>query len=64
MERLTLAWFQWMTRDGLISSWPGLLQALEVRFVPSQYEDPIGTLFKLTRGIVHDFVVKTVLLLF
>ncbi|KAL5180859.1 Golgi SNAP receptor complex member 1-2 [Glycine soja] len=49
ITQLTLAWFQWMTRDGLISSWPGLLQALEARFVPSQYEDPIGTLFKLTQ---------------
>ncbi|KAL5180860.1 Golgi SNAP receptor complex member 1-2 [Glycine soja] len=54
ITQLTLAWFQWMTRDGLISSWPGLLQALEARFVPSQYEDPIGTLFKLTQREIAE----------
>lgn len=50
MEGLALAWlFQWMTCNGQISSWSGLLQALEACFAPSQYEDPTGTLFKLTQ---------------
>ena len=40
MEGPTLAWFQWMMRNGQLTSWSGLLQALEVRFAPFQYEDP------------------------
>jgi len=29
MEGLALAWFQWLTRNGQISSWTSLLHALE-----------------------------------
>ena len=49
MEGGTLAWFQWMTSNGQFTSWPVFLQALQTRFAPSQYEDPIGTLCKLTQ---------------
>lgn len=35
MEGLALTWFQWMTTNGQISSWPGLLQALEAHFALS-----------------------------
>jgi len=47
MEGPTLCWFQWMSRNGLLSSWLAMLQALEACFTPSFYEDPHGTLFKL-----------------
>jgi len=30
-----LSWFQWMYRNGFITSWPALLQAIETRFAPS-----------------------------
>jgi len=49
MEGLALAWFQWLIRSGQVSSWIGLLHALEARFAPSQYEDPTGSLCKLTQ---------------
>lgn len=35
MEGPALAWFQWMTRNGQIASWSGLLQVLEARFALS-----------------------------
>lgn len=35
MEGLALTWFQWMTSNGQISSWPGLFQALEAHFALS-----------------------------
>ena len=48
MEGRALAWFQWMSSNEQFTSWPIFLQALQTRFAPSQYEDPTGTLFKLT----------------
>lgn len=57
MEGLALAWYQWMTRNQQISSWPDLLQALEARFASSHYEDPTRTLFKLTQcGSLNDYL--------
>ena len=49
MEGRALAWFQWMTSNGQLTSWPVFLQALQTCFAPSQYEDPTGALFKLTQ---------------
>ena len=49
MEGRALAWFQWMTSNGQLTSWPVFLQALQTRFAPSPYGDPIGALFKLTQ---------------
>ncbi|GAU39167.1 hypothetical protein TSUD_147890 [Trifolium subterraneum] len=42
-----LAWYQWLYRNGQIVSWPQFLQALELRFAPTAYDDPRGKLFKL-----------------
>ncbi|GAU45976.1 hypothetical protein TSUD_401160 [Trifolium subterraneum] len=47
MEGEALTWFQWLHSNGKLVSWPMLLHALELRFAPSQYEDPKGSLFKL-----------------
>jgi len=47
MERATLAWFQWMYDNNLISTWQNFLHALKVHFAPSHYEDLKGALFKL-----------------
>ncbi|XP_028223682.1 uncharacterized protein LOC114405278 [Glycine soja] len=49
MEGRALAWFQWMSSNGQFTSWPVFLQALQTRFSPSNYEDPSGSLFKLTQ---------------
>ncbi|KAH1195405.1 hypothetical protein GmHk_19G055935 [Glycine max] len=57
MEGPVLAWLQWMTCNGQLTSWSGLLQALEARFVPSTYEDPSRTLFKLMQhNSVNDYL--------
>ena len=48
MEGRALSWFQWMTDNDQFTSWPVFLQALQTHFAPSQYEDPIDALFKLT----------------
>jgi hypothetical protein len=42
-----LAWYQWMYRNGQIVFWHQFLQALELRFAPTAYDDPRGRLFKL-----------------
>ena len=34
MDSPALSWFQWMFKNGLITSWQSLLQALESRFAP------------------------------
>jgi len=57
MDSPALSWFQWMFRNGLITSWQSLLQALESRFAPSFYDDPKGALFKLTqRSSVNEYL--------
>ena len=57
MEGPALSWFQWLHRNNMIPSWQEFLQALEVRFAPSYYEDPRGSLFKLTqKGSVQDYL--------
>lgn len=57
MDGPALSWYQWMYRNGFITSWNGLLQALETRFAPSYYDDPRGALFKLNqRGSVNDYL--------
>lgn len=57
MDGPALSWFQWMFRNGFITSWPCLLQSLETRFAPSFYEDPKGTLFKPTqRGPTNEYL--------
>ena len=46
-----------MTSNDQFTSWPVFLQALQIRFVPFQYEDPTGSLFKLTqRGSVANYL--------
>jgi len=49
MEGTVLAWFQWMYRNGQLTSWPAFLHALHMRFSSSTYEDPTGMLCKLTQ---------------
>jgi len=47
MEGLTLCWYQWMSWNGFLTSWPAMLQALESRFTPSFYDGSHEALFKL-----------------
>lgn len=57
MEGQALAWFQYMTSNAQFTSWPAFLQALQTRFVPSQYDDLTSMLFKLTQtSTVADYL--------
>ena len=57
MDGQALSWFQWMNGNHQFTSWQGFLQALQTHFAPSQYEDPTGTLFKLTQhGMVAEYL--------
>jgi len=48
-----------MFRNGFITSWLALLQAIEARFAPSFYDDPRGTLFKLAqRSSVSEYLTE------
>lgn len=59
MDGPALAWYQWMTCNGQITSWSGLLQALEAGFASSHYEDPTGSLFKLAQqGSMNDYLTE------
>lgn len=57
MEGSALCCYQWMSRDGFLTSWSTMLQALESRFAPSYYDDPYGALFKIQqRGTVNEYL--------
>ena len=59
LDGVALNWFQWMFKNGFITSWSALLQAIETRFAPSFYDDPRGTLFKLVqRGSVTEYLTE------
>ncbi|GAU38235.1 hypothetical protein TSUD_145900 [Trifolium subterraneum] len=59
MDGPALGWFQWITRSGMIQSWPEFLMALETRFALSFYDDPRGALFKLTqRGTINQYLTE------
>ncbi|WVZ17266.1 hypothetical protein V8G54_010248 [Vigna mungo] len=49
LEGQALAWFQWMFKNELLSSWESFLRALELRFAPFKFDDPIADLCKLTQ---------------
>nr|KYP32088.1 hypothetical protein KK1_047303 [Cajanus cajan] len=38
-----------MFKNGLLTSWEAFLHALELRFAPSKFEDPIASICKLTQ---------------
>lgn len=54
-----LSWYQWMFRNGFITSWSRFLQALDSSFSPSFYDDPKGALFKLYQHrLVNDYLAE------
>jgi Retrotransposon gag protein len=49
-------WYQGLMEDTHISSWQEFTTALQHRFGPSEYEDPVGQLSRLTQiGFVLDY---------
>ena len=57
MEGPALCWYQWISRNGFLTSWQAMLQALESRFAPSYSADPYGALIKLQqRDTVNEYL--------
>nr|GEW31144.1 hypothetical protein [Tanacetum cinerariifolium] len=49
-------WFQWMSRNGLITYWERFKESVMNHFGPSKYEDPQGALLKLLQlGTVEEY---------
>ncbi|GJY93778.1 retrotransposon-related protein [Tanacetum coccineum] len=49
-------WFQWMARNGLITTWARFEESVRNCFGSSEYEDPNGALSKLLQlGTVKDY---------
>ncbi|GJS46529.1 retrotransposon-related protein [Tanacetum coccineum] len=56
LEGAAAEWFQWMTRNGLITTWARFEESVRNCFGPSEYEDPNGALSKLLQlGTVKDY---------
>ncbi|GKB02459.1 ty3-gypsy retrotransposon protein [Tanacetum coccineum] len=56
LEGAAVEWFQWMTRNGLITTWARFEESVKNHFGPSKYEDPKGVLSKLLQlGTVKDY---------
>nr|KYP61599.1 Retrotransposable element Tf2 [Cajanus cajan]KYP61600.1 Retrotransposable element Tf2 [Cajanus cajan] len=46
-----------MHNNGLLTSWDAFLRALELRFAPSKFDDPIAAICKLTQTqSLHDYL--------
>ncbi|XP_020229578.1 uncharacterized protein LOC109810500 [Cajanus cajan] len=59
LEGPALAWYQWMHNNGLLTSWDAFLRALELRFAPSKFEDPIAALCKLSQTqLLQDYITE------
>ena len=52
MERRAAAWYQWMKANKLITTWKDFIISLKHRFGASMYDDPQGTLSKLTQTTI------------
>ena len=58
LEGRATTWFQWSSRNNLLSSWPEFVTTVCHRFRPAIFEDFEGNLSKLTQnGLVSDFQV-------
>ncbi|GJZ56787.1 retrotransposon-related protein [Tanacetum coccineum] len=56
LEGAVAEWFQWMTRNGLITTWAKFEESVKNHFRPSKYEDPNEALSKLLQlGTVEDY---------
>ena len=56
LEGRAAAWFQWVSRNNLLASWPEFVTAVRHRFGPAIFEDFEGNLSKLSQnGPVSDF---------
>ncbi|GJU13292.1 hypothetical protein Tco_1135688 [Tanacetum coccineum] len=58
LEGAAVEWFQWMTRNGLITTWARFEESARNCFGPSEYEDPKGALSKLLQLGTREFLVS------
>ncbi|XP_043700319.1 uncharacterized protein LOC122651046 [Telopea speciosissima] len=49
MDDEALQWFQWMYRSAQFTTWAQFTRALEVRFGPTEFDDPQASLAKLSQ---------------
>lgn len=54
MEGKALVWFQDLEASGTITSWDGFVQALQTRFGPTSYEDPVEALTHLRQTSIIE----------
>ena len=52
MEGRAVAWYQWMKANKLITTWKDFLISLKHQFGASMYDNPQGTLSKLTQTTI------------
>ncbi|CAA0830822.1 Unknown protein [Striga hermonthica] len=56
MEGKASEWYQWAKGSNILCSWSELLRRVRIRFGPSQFEDYVGKLSKLTQqGTTEDY---------
>ncbi|CAA0835688.1 Uncharacterized mitochondrial protein AtMg00860 [Striga hermonthica] len=56
MEGKASEWYQWAKGSNILCSWSELLRQVRIRFGPSQFEDYVGKLSKLTQqGTTEDY---------
>ncbi|GKA74826.1 harbinger transposase-derived nuclease domain-containing protein [Tanacetum coccineum] len=58
LEGAAAEWFQWMTMNGLITTWARFEESVRNCFGPSEYEDPNGALSKLLQLRTREFLVS------
>nr|GEX07326.1 retrotransposon-related protein [Tanacetum cinerariifolium] len=63
LEGVVTEWFQWISRNGWITSWERFVESVKSCFIPSKYEDPQGALSKLLQlglklNLQHEFLVS------
>lgn len=56
MEDKALSWYSWLKESSPVHSWDDFVSALEVRFGPFAFEDPVGEFTKLRQnGTVEEY---------
>uniref|UniRef100_A0A803P909 Uncharacterized protein n=1 Tax=Cannabis sativa TaxID=3483 RepID=A0A803P909_CANSA len=56
LEGVSSKWFQWMEKSGSFVDWDSFIQAMQLRFGASVYDDPLGRIAKLTQlGCVEQY---------
>ncbi|GJR97625.1 retrotransposon protein, putative, ty1-copia subclass [Tanacetum coccineum] len=56
LEGVAVEWFQWMSQNGLITTWDRFMESVKSHFGSSKYKDPKGALSKLLQlGTLEDY---------